>query len=67
MRILADRPIAATVAFLFNGYARILGTVMRKDHSVTSANVKPHRASMLGTAADDFYPRSSLPWGLMNC
>ena len=38
-RILADRLIAAPVAFLFNGLARILGTVMRRDHSVTSANV----------------------------
>jgi heptosyltransferase II len=39
-RILADRLIAAPVAFLFNGLARVLGTLMRRDHSVTSANVK---------------------------
>ena len=38
-RILADRLIAAPVAFLFNGLARVLGTAMRRDHSVTSANV----------------------------
>ena len=32
VRILADRLIAAPVAFLFNGLARILGTVMRRNH-----------------------------------
>ena len=38
-RILADRLIATPVAFLFNGLARVLGAVMRRDHSMTSANV----------------------------
>ena len=38
-RILADRVIAAPVAFLFNGLARILAAVMRRDHSMTSTNV----------------------------
>ncbi len=38
-RILADRLIAAPVAFLFNGLARVLGAVLQRDHSMTSANV----------------------------
>jgi len=38
-RILADRLIAVPVAFLFNGVARFLGVVMRRDHSVTPSNV----------------------------
>jgi len=39
-RILADRLLAAPVAFFFNGIARILGKVMRRNHSVTSSNVR---------------------------
>jgi ADP-heptose:LPS heptosyltransferase len=39
-RILADRIIAVPLAFLFNGAARLLGRVLRRDHSVTSENVK---------------------------
>lgn len=39
-RILADRILAVPLAFLFNGAARILGRVLRRDHSVTSENVK---------------------------
>jgi heptosyltransferase-2 len=38
-RILADRLIAAPVVFLFNGLARILGAVLQRDHSMTSANI----------------------------
>ncbi len=38
-RILADRIIAAPVAFLFNGVARLLGTLMRRDHSIASSRV----------------------------
>jgi hypothetical protein len=38
-RILADRLIAAPVAFLFNGLARVLGAVLQRDHSMTSANI----------------------------
>jgi ADP-heptose:LPS heptosyltransferase len=38
-RILADRMIAVPLAFLFNGAARLLGRLMRRDHSVTSKNV----------------------------
>jgi ADP-heptose:LPS heptosyltransferase len=38
-RILADRLIAAPVAFLFNGLARILGAVLQRDHSMTSVNI----------------------------
>lgn len=39
-RILADRMIAVPLAFLFNGIARVLGVVLRRDHSVTPDNVK---------------------------
>src|SRR6202140_1879918 len=39
-RILADRILAVPLAFLFNGAARFLGRVLRRDHSVTSENVK---------------------------
>ena len=39
-RILADRILAVPLAFLFNGAARLLGRVLRRDHSVTSENVK---------------------------
>lgn len=39
-RILADRMIAVPLAFLFNGAARILGRLLRRDHSVTTDNVR---------------------------
>jgi ADP-heptose:LPS heptosyltransferase len=39
-RILADRLIAVPVAFLFNAMARVFGKIMRRDHSVTSSNVR---------------------------
>jgi heptosyltransferase II len=39
-RILADRLLAVPLAFLFNGIARLLGRLLRRDHSVTSENVK---------------------------
>jgi ADP-heptose:LPS heptosyltransferase len=39
-RILADRILAVPLAFLFNGAARLLGKALRRDHSVTSENVK---------------------------
>jgi ADP-heptose:LPS heptosyltransferase len=38
-RILADRLVATPIAFLFNGLARLLGAMLRRDHSITSANV----------------------------
>jgi heptosyltransferase II len=38
-RILADRLAAVPVAFLFNGLARLLGGLLRRDHSITSENV----------------------------
>ncbi len=38
-RILADRIIAMPAALVFNGLARLLGALMRRDHSVTSENV----------------------------
>ena len=38
-RIFADRVIAIPIAFLFNVAARILGKVMRRDHTITSSNV----------------------------
>ncbi|HLJ23365.1 MAG TPA: glycosyltransferase family 9 protein, partial [Candidatus Acidoferrales bacterium] len=38
-RILADRMLAVPLAFLFNGAARLLGHLLRRDHSVTSKNV----------------------------
>ncbi len=38
-RILADRLIAVPTAFLFNGIARLLGALMRRDHSITTSNV----------------------------
>ncbi len=38
-RILADRLLAIPLAFLFNGAARLLGKLMKRDHSVTSKNV----------------------------
>ena len=39
-RILADRLIGIPAAFLFNAFARILGEVLRRDHSATPENVK---------------------------
>jgi ADP-heptose:LPS heptosyltransferase len=39
-RILADRLLAEPVAFLFNVIARILGALLRRDHSVSTKNVK---------------------------
>jgi len=39
-RIVADRMLAVPLAFLFNGAARLLGRILRRDHSVTSENVK---------------------------
>lgn len=39
-RILADRIVAVPLAFLFNGAARLLGKLLRRDHSTTSENVK---------------------------
>jgi ADP-heptose:LPS heptosyltransferase len=38
-RILADRIIAVPVAFLFNGIARVLGRLLRRDHTITPSNV----------------------------
>ena len=39
-RILADRLIAVPTALLFNGVARLLGRLMRRDHSIAPARVK---------------------------
>src|SRR5579862_5459552 len=39
-RILADRILAVPTAFIFNGFARLLGKLMNRDHSMTSENVK---------------------------
>jgi len=38
-RILADRLIAVPTAFFFNGFARLLGKLIKRDHSITSVNV----------------------------
>ena len=38
-RILADRIIAVPAAFLFNGITRLLGMLLRRDHTITSSNV----------------------------
>jgi ADP-heptose:LPS heptosyltransferase len=38
-RILADRLVAVPVAFFFNAIARLLGKLLRRDHSVTPSNV----------------------------
>jgi heptosyltransferase-2 len=38
-RIFADRAIAVPLAFLFNGLARLLGWLLRRDHSVSPENV----------------------------
>src|SRR5258706_11543322 len=39
-RILADRLLAVPMAFLFNGIARVLGKLLRRDHSIAPTNVK---------------------------
>ena len=39
-RILADRILAVPLAFLFNGAARVLGKLLKRDHSVTNENIK---------------------------
>ena len=39
-RILADRLLAVPTVFLFNALARLLGKLLRRDHSVSSQNVK---------------------------
>ena len=39
-RILADRLIGIPVAFIFNALARILGQLLRRDHSITTENVR---------------------------
>jgi ADP-heptose:LPS heptosyltransferase len=39
-RILADRILAVPLAFLLNGAARILGSLMRRNHSFASSKVK---------------------------
>ena len=39
-RILADRILAVPMAFLFNGIARLLGSLLRRDHSISQENVK---------------------------
>jgi ADP-heptose:LPS heptosyltransferase len=39
-RILADRLVAVPVAFFFNGIARVLGKVMRRDHTIASSNIR---------------------------
>jgi ADP-heptose:LPS heptosyltransferase len=39
-RILADRIFAVPLAFLFNGAARLLGRLLRRDHSITTENVR---------------------------
>src|SRR5579871_4494398 len=39
-RILADRLVAVPMAIAFNGAARLLGAILRRDHSVNTGNVK---------------------------
>jgi ADP-heptose:LPS heptosyltransferase len=39
-RILADRLIGVPAAFFFNALARILGRLLRRDHSITKENVR---------------------------
>jgi ADP-heptose:LPS heptosyltransferase len=39
-RILADRILAVPLAFLFNAAARVLGKLLKRDHSITSENIK---------------------------
>ncbi len=38
-RILADRIIAVPAAFLFNGVARVLGRLIRRDHTIKPSNI----------------------------
>jgi ADP-heptose:LPS heptosyltransferase len=38
-RILADRLIGTPAAFVFNAVARVLGTVLRRNHQISSNNV----------------------------
>lgn len=38
-RILADRVLAMPVAFAFNGLARVLGALMRRNHSMSADNI----------------------------
>jgi heptosyltransferase-2 len=39
-RVLADRLVALPLEFAFNGLARLLGATMRRDHTVSPANVR---------------------------
>jgi ADP-heptose:LPS heptosyltransferase len=39
-RILADRLVAVPTVFLFNAIARMLGNLLRRDHSISAGNVK---------------------------
>ncbi|HZO82832.1 MAG TPA: glycosyltransferase family 9 protein [Candidatus Binataceae bacterium] len=39
-RIVADRLLGVPAAFMFNGLARALGALMRRDHSMTANNVR---------------------------
>ena len=39
-RILADRLIGVPAAFFFNALARIFGQLLRRDHSITTENVR---------------------------
>jgi ADP-heptose:LPS heptosyltransferase len=38
-RILADRLLGTPAAFVFNGIARVLGTILRRNHEISSNNV----------------------------
>ena len=38
-RILADRIFAVPAAYLFNGITRVLGILLRRDHTITSSSV----------------------------
>ena len=42
-RILADRILAVPMAFVFNGIARLLGKLLRRDHSITPRKREGHR------------------------
>jgi ADP-heptose:LPS heptosyltransferase len=39
-RIFADRLVAVPVAFVFNGITRLLGRIMRRDHSISQSNIR---------------------------
>jgi len=39
-KILADRLIGTPAAFVFNGIARVLGAILRRNHAIESSNVK---------------------------